>query len=91
MAVELGPSLYIDPVLMYKLIRMIRFILTEEKIDFSNISQMPSDDECWICFDLITLIDAAILPALSYMDCNCCIAEEIWSVIKFFPYHYRFV
>lgn len=35
-------------------------------------------------------MDAAILPALSYMDCNCCIAEEIWDVLKLYPYQIRY-
>lgn len=87
MATHLGPSLYIDPVLLYKLIRLIRVILTEMNTDLTNFPQNPDQEK--FCFDILTLLDASILPALSYMDCNCCIAEEVWSVIKCFPYHHR--
>lgn len=89
MAIKLGPALYTDPILLYKLIRLMNAILTEMKVDASNLPKVTTDeilyDEC------LSLLDASILPALSYMDCNCCVAEEIWSVIKFFPYHYRYV
>lgn len=89
MATALGPSLYIDPVLMHKLIRLIRVILAELNIDFNN-GGFPTDPlQAALCYDILTLLDASILPALSYMDCNCCVSEEIWSVVKFFPYHYR--
>lgn len=89
MATALGPSLYIDPVLLHKLIRIIRVILEELHTDFNN--GFPSDPaQAALCGDILTLLDASILPALSYLDCNCCVAEEIWSVIKFFPYHYRY-
>lgn len=88
MATALGPSLHIDPVLMHKLIRLIRVILGEFNIDFNN--GFPTDPlQSSLCYDILSLLDASILPALSYMDCNCCVAEEIWSVVKFFPYHYR--
>lgn len=88
MAVQLGPSLYIDPVLLYKLVRLSRVILTDMSVDSSNLPKTPDDELLY--HDIMTLLDSSILPALSYMECNCCVAEEIWSVIKFFPYHFRF-
>lgn len=91
MAIQLGPSLYIDPVLLYKLIRLIRVILSDTNVDLNNINQCSSiDEQNGIYFDILTLLDSSILPALYYMDCNCCVAEEIWSIIKFFPYHCRY-
>lgn len=88
MATKLGPSMHHDPILMYKLIRIMNSILTDMKVD-PNTSPKTERDEL-LYFDCISLIDASILPALSYMDCNCCIAEEIWSIIKMFPYHHRY-
>lgn len=87
MATQLGPSLYIDPVLLYKLIRLIRVIITEIGTDLNTFPTDPIEEG--LCYDILTLLDSSILPSLSYMDCNCCVAEEIWSVIKCFPYHYR--
>lgn len=88
MATKLGPAMHHDPILMYKLIRIMNSILTDMKVD-PNTSPKTERDEL-LYFDCISLIDASILPALSYMDCNCCIAEEIWSIIKMFPYHHRY-
>lgn len=87
MAVQLGPSLYNDPVLLYKLVRLSRVILTEMSVDSSTLPKNLDDELLY--HDIMTLLDSSILPALSYMECNCCVAEEIWSIVKFFPYHYR--
>lgn len=88
MAIQLGPSLYIDPVLLYKLVRLCRVILTDMSVDSSTLPKTPEDELLY--HDIMTLLDSSILPALSYMECNCCVAEEIWSVVKFLPYHFRF-
>lgn len=88
MAIKLGPSLFHDPILLYKLVRTMHVILTDMKADPSNGPKTEADELLY--YDCISLIDASILPALSYMDCNCCVAEEIWSVIKCFPYHHRY-
>ncbi|XP_031624361.1 THO complex subunit 2 isoform X2 [Contarinia nasturtii] len=88
MATKLGPALHHDPILLYKLIRIMNAILTDMKVDANTGPKTESDHLLY--FDCITLIDASVLPALSYMDCNCCIAEEIWSIIKIFPYHHRY-
>lgn len=88
MATKLGPSLHHDPILLYKLIRIMNSILNDMNVD-ANSGPRTSTEEL-LYFDCISLIDASILPALSYMDCNCCVAEEIWSIIKMFPYHHRY-
>lgn len=88
MIVALGPTLYCDTVLMYKLIRILRNILQEMNMDGQNIPDTLSDEET-LYNEVMTILDAAILPALSFLDCNCPMAEEIWSVVKHFPYHYR--
>lgn len=88
MSTKLGPAMYTDPILVYKLIRLMRQILTNMSVDPSTTPK-SSDDEA-LYFDCLTILDSSILPALSYMDCNCCVAEEIWTIIKFFPYHCRY-
>lgn len=88
MAMKLGPSLHHDPILLYKLIRIMNSILTDMKVDTNNGPKTERDELLY--YDCISLIDASVLPALSYMDCNCCVAEEIWSIIKMFPYHHRY-
>lgn len=41
-------------------------------------------------FDIVSLLDSCVLPSLSYLQCNCPMGEEIWSVVKLFPYHIRY-
>lgn len=88
MAVKLGPSLHYDQVLLYKLVRVMHEVLTKMNADPNSRPQSDADDKLY--HECLAVIDAAILPALSYMDCNCCVAEEIWSVIKLFPYEHRY-
>lgn len=90
MFVTLGPSLQYDPVLLQKLIRIMRTILAEMNVDPFNPPTQNSETDMLLYYDIISLLDACVLPSLSYMDCNCCVAEEIWSVIKIFPYQYRY-
>lgn len=84
----LGPSLHYDPVLMYKLIRLMKTILSNMNVDPLNPPVDSINENLYS--EILTILDSSVLPALSYMDCNCCIAEEIWSVIKFYPYDKRY-
>lgn len=87
MFVALGASLHYDPILMYKLIRLCRVVLQQLNVDASMNG--PVEDE-GLYYEMVTLLDACVLSSLSYLDCNCCLAEEIWSVVRLFPYQYRF-
>ncbi|XP_038107405.1 THO complex subunit 2 isoform X2 [Culex quinquefasciatus] len=89
MFIALGPSLHYDSVLLYKLLRLVRTILTEMNVDPSNPPATGAENEL-LYYDIISILDAAILPSLSYMDCNCCVAEEIWSIVKLYPYQFRY-
>lgn len=86
MLVVLGPSLRYDPVLMYKIIRLSKVALTSLNIDFHK--NQPNEDSLY--YDVLTILDSSILPSLSFMDCNCCIAEEIWNILKMYPYQCRY-
>ncbi len=35
-------------------------------------------------------MDELFLPALSLAESNCCLAEEIWSILRMYPYHCRY-
>lgn len=87
MAIKLGPAMYTDSILLYRLLRIMRKILIGMRVD-PNRSPKPEDEALYN--DCLTLIDSSILPALLYMDCNCCVAEEIWNVVKYFPYNCRY-
>lgn len=87
MLITLGPSLRYDAVLMYKIIRIAKAALASYGVESSR-SQVPTGDTLY--YDIITLLDSSILPALSYMDCNCSVAEEIWNILKLYPYQNRY-
>lgn len=88
----LGPSLHYDPVLLQKLVRIARTILENElNVDAANPPPSTMDEtKMSLYYEIISLLDSCILPSLSYMECNCCIAEEIWSVVKLYPYNIRY-
>ncbi|XP_052864663.1 THO complex subunit 2 [Anopheles cruzii] len=92
MFTALGPSLHYDPVLLYKLLRLMRIILTDMNVDPLNPppSTGTTTEHEQLYYDILSLLDAAVLPALAYMDCNCCVAEEIWTIVKLYPYQYRY-
>ncbi|XP_022903408.2 THO complex subunit 2 [Onthophagus taurus] len=87
MLLLLGPSLRYDSVLMYKIIRIAKLALSSYGIE-NHRSIIPTNDTLY--YDVITLLDTTILPSLSYMDCNCSVAEEIWSLLKLYPYQTRY-
>ncbi|XP_008192636.2 THO complex subunit 2 isoform X2 [Tribolium castaneum] len=87
MLITLGASLRFDPVLMYKVIRISKAALNSYGVESSK-SPCPSGDTLY--YDILTLLDTTILSSLSYMDCNCCIAEEVWTVLKLYPYQNRY-
>lgn len=85
----LGPSLHYDPVLLQKIIRLMRVIL-ENELNVDASTPPPLDEKSILYYDITSLLDSCILPSLSYMENNCCVAEEIWSVVKLYPYNIRY-
>ncbi|VEN60685.1 unnamed protein product [Callosobruchus maculatus] len=84
---HLGASLRFDPVLMCKVLRLAKAELASHGVDTAK-SPAPQEDSLY--YDVLSLLDAAVLPALSYLDCNCCVAEEIWTLLKLYPYTIRY-
>ncbi|XP_043865213.1 THO complex subunit 2 isoform X1 [Drosophila mojavensis] len=89
MANVLGPAMHCDTVLMYKLVRIMGKILLDMGVDNLN-GPPPNSEQEQHYYDIITCLDASILPSLLYLDSNCSMSEEIWAVVKFFPYHLRY-
>ncbi|KAH8240964.1 hypothetical protein KR026_009195, partial [Drosophila bipectinata] len=89
MANVLGPSMHYDTVLMYKLIRIMGKLLADMGVDSLN-GPPPNTEAEQHYYDIMTSLDACILPSLLYLDSNCSMSEEIWAVLKFFPYHFRY-
>ncbi len=95
MLLALGPYASEDVALLYKVIRVVKAALgitldgkdrgdrlPEVSPSAANLSELYHD--------ALTLADEVLLPALSLTDCNCCLAEEIWSVLRLYPYHCRY-
>lgn len=53
-------------------------------------NKLPLIKDAILHSDILTILDVALLPSLSFMDCNCCVAEEIWNILKYFPYQNRY-
>lgn len=87
MLIILGPNLHHDPILMYKIMRLCHVAIKECPLDSGK---QPLDKSNTIYYDIITILDVALLPSLSFMDCNCCVAEEMWNILKYFPYQNRY-
>ena len=51
------------------------------------MSADPAKHELY--YDALTLMDEVLLPSLSLSESNCCLAEEIWTVLRVYPYHHR--
>ncbi|XP_015599457.1 THO complex subunit 2 isoform X2 [Cephus cinctus] len=87
MLIILGPNLHHDPILMYKIMRLCHTAIRQCPLD-SN--KLPIDKNTNLYYDVLTILDVALLPSLSFMDCNCCVAEEVWNILKHYPYQNRY-
>ncbi|XP_012259618.2 THO complex subunit 2 [Athalia rosae] len=87
MLVILGPNLHHDAILMYKVMRLCQTAMKQCELD-SN--KQPVNKNSSLYYDVLTILDVALLPSLSFMDCNCCVAEEIWNILKYYPYQSRY-
>nr|CAD7573602.1 unnamed protein product [Timema californicum] len=86
MMVALGTSMHYDPVLMYKVLRLTHASLTQN----CSESQTPTPTDNNLYYEIITVMDDVILPSLSFMESNCCIAEQVWNILQLYPYNHRY-
>ncbi|CAL4100396.1 unnamed protein product [Meganyctiphanes norvegica] len=82
MIMALGPHLYHDQGLTYKILRLAKAALKENKKNGDNKSPF--------FYEFMSILDETLLPVLSMLEANPCLAEEIWEAIKFYPYQYRY-
>ncbi|CAB4031219.1 THO complex subunit 2, partial, partial [Paramuricea clavata] len=84
---NLGPYLSFDPILMAKVIRVGRTFLKENP----NVTGQDKDVKLLAVWNgLIELVDQVLFPSLSLLECNPSIAEEVWILLKAFPYNIRY-
>jgi len=86
MLFALGPSLHLDLVLVYKVIRTLRAHLEQANVD----AHLPIPTEDTLYYDTISLLDSVIMPSLSHLEANCCVTDTVWTVLKLFPYQIRY-
>jgi len=82
MACALGPYVARHPSLMVKLLRVARVALDDQG------GKVTLDKDFY--YEFLNVLDEALLPGLSMLVCNPCMAEEIWETIKLYPYAHRF-
>ncbi|XP_071535376.1 THO complex subunit 2 isoform X1 [Panulirus ornatus] len=83
MLTVLGPHLYQDPGLMYKVLRVARIALKQVKVGTDGVRSS-------FYYEFLDVLDEALLPSLSMLDSNPCLAEEIWETLKMYPYQHRY-
>eukprot|EP00090_Calanus_glacialis_P000154 TRINITY_DN1009_c0_g1_i2.p1 TRINITY_DN1009_c0_g1~~TRINITY_DN1009_c0_g1_i2.p1 ORF type:complete len:1411 (-),score=541.96 TRINITY_DN1009_c0_g1_i2:289-4521(-) len=92
MLLALGPHAQADPTLLYKVLRICKTamgIKDTAKYD-SEVAGVVVPPDSPLYFMTLTLMDEVFLPSLSLLSSNCCLAEEIWSVLRHFPYEQRY-
>jgi hypothetical protein len=95
MLLALGPYAYHDGVLLYKILRILKSSLRipsdESGKEREKIAEPVDPTVSCLYYDVLTIMDEVMLPATSLMESpNCCLAEEIWSILRVYPYHMRY-
>ena len=93
MLLTLGPYAYHDSVLLYKVLRILKTALKieESSKDRDKIAEPVDPEISCLYYDIITILDEVMLPATSLMETpNCGLAEEIWSILRVYPYQVRY-
>ncbi|XP_066928394.1 THO complex subunit 2-like [Clytia hemisphaerica] len=86
MLFKLGPYLSYDPVLFVKVVRVAKGFIKE----YSQASDILKEGLKQVYAGMLSLIDEVLFPSLSLLDCNCCIAEELYGLVKRLPYEQRY-
>lgn len=73
----LGPFLSYDTLLMTKIVRIGKSIMSSDAAE--NLK-----------YDLLNLLDEVILPSMALIDSNCALADELWQFLKHFHYSARY-
>uniref|UniRef100_A0A8C5WF72 THO complex subunit 2 n=1 Tax=Leptobrachium leishanense TaxID=445787 RepID=A0A8C5WF72_9ANUR len=84
----LGPHLAHDPILMAKVIRLGKALMKEYQPESNRVEERERAEVLFSC--LLSITDQVLLPSLTLMDSNACMSEELWGMIKTFPYQHRY-
>jgi len=89
MLLALGPHAHKDVVLLYKILRLVKTSFNIKDDGSSEVREISPDGSV-LYFEALTLFEEVILPSLSLLPSNCCLAEEIWAVLRVYPYQHRY-
>ncbi|TPP51900.1 THO complex subunit 2, partial [Fasciola gigantica] len=78
----LGPNMSTDVVLMVKFCRLGYAYLSSQTTNTGTVEAVYQG--------FFNLLDEVLLPSLSLVEANCCLAEEIWQLLRFMPYDHRY-
>ncbi|XP_075429525.1 THO complex subunit 2 isoform X1 [Ascaphus truei] len=83
----LGPHLSHDAILLAKVVRLGKALMKEFQ---SEAGKQDKERMEALLGCLLSITDQVLLPSLTLMDCNACMSEELWGMVKAFPYQYRY-
>lgn len=76
MLMVIGPFLHYDTLLLAKIMRVCRTLLPT----------CPEKGK----YDFFTILDESVLPAITLVESNCGLSEELWLLLRTFPYNHRY-
>ena len=84
MLLALGPYAYLDGILLYKVLRILKASLKiptdEPGKEREKIAEPVDPNVSCLYYDVLSIMDEVMLPAVSLMESpNCCLAEEVWT------------
>lgn len=85
MVYALGPYAFRDTLLMTKLLRIFRSI-----IKAGGGGGGGSETATAARYDALSVLNATLLQAFAMVEANPAMAEELWSLLRLFPYNERF-
>ncbi|XP_055499527.1 THO complex subunit 2 isoform X3 [Leucoraja erinacea] len=84
----LGPHLWHDPILFAKVVRIGKAFMKEHSSDGNKSDDKERTESLVSSF--LSIADQVLLPSLTLMDSNACMSEELWGMLKAFPYQHRY-
>ncbi|XP_067949225.1 THO complex subunit 2-like isoform X2 [Watersipora subatra] len=81
----LGCHLVCDPSLTTKVVRVIKSFLAQRS---GGTYSGPKSDLLYR--HCLAVVDEVLLPSLCLAEANCCLAEQMWSILQLLPYTLRY-
>ena len=65
------------------------FLFILFRFSFQRHDGMLSSSDEAAYYGLLSVVDDSLLPSLSLQPGNCCMAEELWALVRHYPYEIR--